>query len=256
MKIYIFADMEGISGIAGSMYVRSNESHYDLGRKFLTADINACVAACFEAGADEVVVRDGHALGYNVLWENIDPRVQLVQGLTPGKRFFGIEGSSGVILLGYHSMAGVRGALLGHTYSSKHIQHLWMNGRRVGEFEVDTVIAGDYGIPVIMTSGCDMLCAQAKEFLPSVITCEVKKSTSQQGAMMLSSENAHKLIREKTIEAIAAMKAGKCKPVTVSPVTMRWEYVEFMEPMTGLCADRTVECTADTAEKAFFEKCP
>ena len=62
MKIYIFADMEGISGIAGSMYVRSNESHYDLGRKFLTADINACAAACFEAGADEVVVRDGHAL--------------------------------------------------------------------------------------------------------------------------------------------------------------------------------------------------
>ena len=256
MKIYIFADMEGISGIAGHMYVRSNESHYCLGRKFLTADINACAAACFEAGADEVTVRDGHADGYNVLWEDIDPRVQLVQGATPGKRFFGIEGASGVILLGYHAMAGVRGALLGHTYSGKSIQNLWMNGRRVGEFEVDTVIAGDYGIPVIMTSGCDRFCAQAKAFLPSVITCEVKKSTSQQGAMMLSSPNAHKLIREKTMEAIAAMKAGKIKPVTLSPVTLRWEYVELMEPMTGLCDDRTVECTADTAEEAFFAKCP
>lgn len=255
MKIYIFADMEGISGIAGSMYVLGDGSHYNPGRRFLTADINACASACFEAGADEVVVRDGHGGGYNVLWEDIDPRVQLVQGSTPGKRFYGIEGSAGVILLGYHAMAGTNGALLEHTYSSKSIQNIWMNGRRCGEFEIDTAIAGDYGIPVIMTSGCDKLCAQAKEFLPSVITCEVKKSTAQQGAMLLSAQKAHSLIREKTIEAITAMKAGIIKPVTISPVTLRREYMERMEPMTGLCADRTVECTADTAEKAFYGKC-
>jgi len=117
MKIYIFADMEGISGISGSMFVRGDGTHYALGRKYLTADINACAAACFEAGADEVVVRDGHGGGYSVLWDGLDPRVQLVQGATPGKRFFDIEGSDGVILLGYHAMAGTRSALLEHTYS-------------------------------------------------------------------------------------------------------------------------------------------
>jgi len=252
MKIYIFADLEGISGVSSSSFVLGDGSNYALGRKYLTADINACAAACFEAGADEVVVRDGHGGGYSILWENLDPRVLLVQGATPGKRFFGIEGSDGVILLGYHAMAGTQRALLEHTFSSKNIQNFWMNGRRVGEFEIDTAIAGDYKIPVIMTSGCDKLCAQAKDFLPSVITCEVKKSTAQQGAMMLSAEKAHALIREKTIEAIEAMKAGKIKPVTLSPVTLRREYVERLEPMTGLCGDRTVEFTADTAEKAFF----
>ena len=36
----------------------------------------------------------------------------------------------------------------------------------------------------------------------------VKKSTALQGALMLSAEKAHALIREKTLEAIAAMKAG------------------------------------------------
>ena len=179
-------------------------------------------------------------------------RVQLVQGATPGKRFFGIEGSDGVILLGYHAMAGTRGALLEHSYNSKSIQNIWMNGRRVGEFEIDTAIAGDYDIPVIMTSGCDKLCAQAKDFLPSVITCEVKKSTAQQGAMMLSAQKAHALIREKTIEAIAAMKAGKIKPVKLSPVTLRREYMERMEPMINLCDDRTTEITAATAEDAFY----
>ena len=254
MKIYIFADMEGISGVSGSMFVLGDGTHYGLGRKYLTADINACAAACFEAGADEVVVRDGHGGGNSVLWDELDPRVQLVQGATPGQRFFGIEGSDGMILLGYHAMAGTRGALLEHTYSSKTIQNMWMNGRRVGEFEIDTAIAGDYRIPVIMTSGCDKLCGQAKEFHPSVITCEVKKSAALQGTLMLSAEKAHALIREKTLEAIAAMKAGKIKPVTLSPVTIRKEYMERMEPAAGLCDDRTTEFTADSAEKAFFGK--
>ena len=254
MKIYIFADLEGISGVSNSSFVKSDGSgsNYALGRKFLTADINACAAACFEAGADEVIARDGHGGGTSVLWEDLDPRVQLVQGATPGKRFYGIEGSDGVILLGYHAMAGTSGALLEHSYSSKTIQNIWMNGRRVGEFEIDTVIAGDYKIPVIMTSGCDKLCAQAKAFLPTVVTCQVKESTALQGALMLSAQKAHALIREKTLEAIAAMKAGKIKPVTVSPVTIRREYMERMEPMSGLCDDRTTEVTADTAEKAYF----
>jgi len=137
-------------------------------------------------------------------------------------------------------------------YSSKTIQNMWMNGRRVGEFEIDTAIAGDYHIPVIMTSGCDKLCEQAKEFHPAVITCEVKKSATQQGALMLSAGKAHALIREKTLEAIAALKTGKIKPVTLSPVTIRREYMERMEPMIDLCDDRTAEFTADNAEKAFF----
>ena len=252
MKIYIFADMEGISGISAASFVTPGEPHYSLGRKFLTADINVCAAACFEAGADEVVVRDGHSHGNNVLWDELDQPVRLIQGLTPRKRMYDLDGSDGLILLGYHAMAGTRGALLEHTYWARGIQNVWLNGTRIGEFGLDTAIAGDYGIPVIMTSGCDKLCAEAKAFHPSVITCEVKKSVSQNAAMLLSPQVAHALIREKTLEAIAALKAGKIRPVTISPVTLRREYVERMEPMTGLCADRTTESSADTAEKAYF----
>ena len=128
MKIYIFADLEGISGVSGSPFVAADGAQYAAGRKYLTADINACAAACFEAGADEVVVRDGHGLGNNVLWDELDSRVKLIQGVTPGKRFYDIEGSDAVILLGYHAMAGTRRALLEHTYSSKTIQNMWLNG--------------------------------------------------------------------------------------------------------------------------------
>lgn len=252
MKIYIFADMEGISGITGSSFVLTDGANYNTGRKYLTADINACVKGCFEAGASEVIVRDGHGPGLNVLWHELDPRAQLIQGATPGKRMFGIEGSDGVILLGYHAMAGTPRAHLEHTYSSKVIQNMWLNGEKAGEFALDTAIAGDYNIPVIMTSGCDKLCAEAKAFSPDVITCQVKTSIAQQSAMLLPAQTAYELIRTKTIEAVEAVKAGKIKPIVMKNVTIRTEYVERCEPALNLVADRTMEKHGETVEKAFF----
>ena len=58
MKIYIFADMEGISGISGSSFVLADNANYQLGQKLLTQDINACIKGCFKAGATEVIVCD------------------------------------------------------------------------------------------------------------------------------------------------------------------------------------------------------
>ena len=67
MKIYIFADMEGISGISNSSFVLSDQSEYQRGRQYLTRDVNICAQACFDAGADEVIVRDGHGAGVSIL---------------------------------------------------------------------------------------------------------------------------------------------------------------------------------------------
>lgn len=254
MKIYIFADMEGISGIAGSSFVLDAGKNYRAGREYLTADINACAQACFDAGAGEVVVRDGHGEGLSVLWDRLIPGVQLVQGATPGKRFFGADGADGMILLGYHAMAGTRNAHLEHTYNSRSIQNMWLNGKRAGEFAIDAAIAGDAGIPVIMTSGCDKLCAEAKAFHPEVVTCQVKTSIGQQSALLMDSEAARRLIREKTLEAIEKLKQGLIRPVRLSPATIRTEYTERQEPALGLVDDRTEEFTAPTAEEAFWKR--
>lgn len=253
MKIYIFADMEGISGISNSSFVLADGTQYALGRQYLTRDINICAQACFDAGATEVIVRDGHGAGVSVLWEKLIPGVELIQGSTPGERFTGCEGSDGMILLGYHAMAGTRGALLEHSYSSKAIQNIWMNGERAGEFAIDTAIAGKYGIPVIMTSGCDKLCAEAKKFLPQVVTCQVKKSTNCQGAILLAPADAEKLIRQRTMAAIEKLKNGKMKPFqNPETVTIRTEFMERMEPALGLVADRTTERSGNDIEKVFL----
>ena len=252
MKIYIFADLEGISGVSNSSFVAADGAKYGLGCKFITRDVNICAQACFDAGADAVTVRDGHGAGTSILWEEIIPGVELMQGIAAGIRFPGIEGADAVILLGYHAMAGTPNALLEHTYSSKSIQNMWLNGKLIGEFGIDTLIAGEKGLPVIMTSGCDKLCKEAREFSPEVVTCQVKRSTHQQGCILLSPADSGKLLREKTLEAIRKFKEGRIKPLTVSSAVLRREYVERAEPAEGLIAPRTTEVSAKTVEDAFF----
>ena len=110
-------DIEGISGISSSSYVSASKNRPDLiaeGRVLMAGDINACVEGCFQGGATEVIVEDCHGGGFNVTRSMIDPRADLIDGDTPGERFADIEGSAGLILLGYHAKGGTLGAVCEH----------------------------------------------------------------------------------------------------------------------------------------------
>ncbi len=257
MKVYIFTDMEGISGISGSDFVLTDGRCYAQGCRYMTWDINACARGCFNGGATAVVARDGHGGGNNVIWSEVDPRVELVQGAGGPRRFPGFEDADAVILLGYHAMAGVRGAVLEHTYSSKHVQNLWLNGKLVGELGVDAAVAGELGKPVIMASGDDALCAEARAWIPQALTCQVKTSFATQGSCLLPKDAAHRLIEETA--AAAVRRAASIEPLRVTkPVTMRLEVIERGgipggpgRPDLKVLDGRTVETTADSVEAAL-----
>ncbi len=258
MRIYVFCDMEGISGVCGSDYVTRDGRYYALGRKFMTWDINACVRGCFAGGAEAVIVRDGHSDGKHVFWEELDPRVELVQGASGQRRMPGLEACDALILLGYHAMAGTAGAILEHTMSSKSIQNFWLNGRLVGEFGVDAGIASDQGKPTIMTSGDDKLCAEARAWVPEVVTCQVKEGLDCQGGRLLSPKVAHGRIEERATEAVS--RIGDIPPMQIErPVTLRRELVErgrlpnaWARAEVRIVDGRTYEVTADTVEQALL----
>ncbi|HEY3418853.1 MAG TPA: M55 family metallopeptidase [Armatimonadota bacterium] len=257
MKIYIFADMEGISGISNSDFVTTGSALYPTGRRYYTADINACVRGCFDAGAQSVLVRDGHGSGCNVLWDELDSRVELVQGAGQQRRLPGLEECDALILLGYHAMAGTAGALLEHSYSSATVQNIWLNGRLVGEIGIDAHIAGEQGVPVVMVSGDDKACAEASAWLPNAITCTVKTGLSCQCARLLPMGQAHRLLEEKTAEALANLTT--IPPLAIAPpVTLRIEMKERIpiphehaRPGIRVIDGRTYEATADTVEAAL-----
>ena len=58
ISVYISADMEGVAAISAT--------DDPLGRRLMTAEVNAAVAGAFDAGATRVVVNDAHG-GHNNL---------------------------------------------------------------------------------------------------------------------------------------------------------------------------------------------
>lgn len=247
--------MEGISGICLVSQVMQDGAKYQEGRRYMTWDINACIQGCINGGAEKIVVRDIHSKCYNVIWEELDDRAEYYVGIPGSQRFAGIDGFDGLILLGYHAMAGCRHAILEHT-SSTTWQNCWINGEKAGEFALEASRAGEHGVPVIMTSGDDKLCAEAKALIEDVVTVQVKTGCHTEGGLLLPPGVAHQRIREGAREAVR--KCGTIKPYIIpSPVTVRVEFAERVplpDPLrTGVKTidGRTLETTEDSVEKAI-----
>lgn len=223
-SVYIFTDMEGCSGLTKREQIFSIE-----GRQRMAEDMNACIAACFEAGATKVIVRDGHGGGKNVDPKLIDKRAMLIQGATPDARFKEIEGCDAVILLGYHAMALTPKAIMAHSYSSASYQSILLNGKPIGEIGIDAAIAAEHNVPVVMVSGDDKTCLEAKAWIPGVVTCRVKKAMSASTGKCLPVEKSHALIAAKTEEALAKRKSIPLIHVKY-PATIRWDLIPKGSP--------------------------
>ncbi len=255
-SVFVMVDMEGISGIAHSAQVMSDSgAPYQAGRRFLTWDVNACVEGCFRGGAGRVLVRDAHSFGVHFLWDELDERAEYIQGRTGPCRMPGIEEFDALILLGYHAMAGTPAAILEHTMSSTAWQNLWINGTRSGEIAIDAAIAGHSDVPVIMVSGDDKACAEARQFLGDIPTAQVKEGMHCQGGKLLTRTKAHSLITATAQKAVRGWK--KARPYKVSaPVTLRLERISRGEipDRAGVRAidARTYEVMATTVGEALL----
>ncbi len=259
MKVYVMTDLEGISGIYSREQVALAGGRFAEGRRYITEDINACVAGLKAAGAEAVYVHDCHGGGYSLEWERVSPEADgYVCGDAGDIRYAGLAACDAVVLLGYHAMAGTAGAILEHTYSSASVQNMYINDVKVGEIAVDAAIAGEQGKPVIMVSGDDKACAEACAFLPGVVTAQVKQGLSCQGGILLPPEKAHQLLYDKAMEAVR--NAGRMKPFTfAAPVTCKMEMMERVQlprtsakPYMQLIDGRSYTVTADTVEQALF----
>ena len=258
MNIYIITDAEGISGIYDKEQVLPTGTRYNEGRAFLTEEINVCVEAAKEAGAEKVYVRDSHGGGNNVIWEKLSPKADYyITGTSMDNRMPGLQECDAVILLGYHAMAGTPEAILEHTMSSATVQNYWLNGKKAGEVGVDAAIAGDFGKPVIMVSGDDKVCKEAKELMPWIVTAEVKKGLACFYAMLLPKEKAAALLKAKVKEAI--INFPNTKPLILDkPVKLRIEKCERSQlpysgkPYLRIIDGRTYEIEGATMEEALF----
>jgi len=250
--------MEGISGIALPEQVKPGELRYAEATRFVVGDVNSCVEGCFKGGARAVTVWDAHSMGFNMPWDQLDPRIELIQGTSDLGRLHDIGRYDALILLGFHAMAGTRDAVLEHTMSSADWQNFWINGRKAGEIAIDAGLAGDAGVPVVMVSGDDKACAEARQWIKGVHTAQVKVGYSSSGARFLSKDTARRTIRDTAEQACQDYR--NIKPlVHRKPVHMRLEMVErrripassARKPWLKLIDARTYEVTGMTTLEAF-----
>jgi len=229
MKILIACDMEGITGVTVWDHVDPSKLEYQRFRHLMTGDVNSAIEGAFEGGADVVIVADGHWNGTNILIEELDKRAQLNCGLgtAPFSMMQGIDETfDGVIFIGYHARASSQYGVLDHTWSSK-ISNLWINDVLVGEYGLNAALAGFFDVPVVMISGDQTVCAQARELIGNIETAVVKQATGRFSAACLPPEISQKLIRETAGKAVARLKIGdRPDPYSLStPVTVTIEFI-------------------------------
>lgn len=205
MKAYIAADMEGVAGVFLPEQLSRGTVEYAEARHLLTGEVNAAIAGAFEGGATEVIVKDEHATGFNLVMEDVDPRAEIVAGASLPNRFAGLDETfGGMILLGYHSMAGTEAAICDHTMSTATISQVELCGVEVGEVGLDAADAGRFGVPVIMVSGDDKLCQEARSLLgANLVACRVKTGLARHSVRTISPKAARATIREATRDAVS-----------------------------------------------------
>lgn len=231
LKVLISVDMEGITGVVNGDQTSSSGSGYGLAREWMTEDANAAIRGAFQAGATEVVVNDSHGSMRNIIISKLDPRASLITGSPkPLSMMQGIDGTfDAVFLIGYHARAGSEDGVLDHTYSGGSVFSIKVNGMELGEAEQNALIAGCYNVPVVLISGDQTVCEQAKKSLGDALeTAVVKEGIGRYAAKSLTPQMAQKLIEEKAGKAL--QNRSRAKPLKLEP-PYRFELTYFRSSM-------------------------
>lgn len=217
--VFVITDAEGVAGVCRQEQTEPTNPEL---QKLLTGEVNAAVRGFLSAGADEVIVWDGHDGSRTLSVSTLEPRARLViGGLGPTMTLE--RGFAAVAFVGQHARANRSPAVMAHSYSSLGIQRILMNGREVGEIETRAALAGWFGVPVVFLSGDQAAADDLRAIVPEAETAVVKEGLGYYSCLSLTAEKAQELIERKT--ALALAKVGQVRPYRVEgPVSIETEY--------------------------------
>lgn len=266
MRIFISADMEGVTGVAHRDQLMPEGKTYERARRLMTADINAAITGALRVEpAAEFIVCDSHGVMRNIIIEELHEAAQLIVGPAhpnnkPLCMVQGCESSCDVAFFtGYHSRAGKPGGLLAHTWSGATIANIRVNGEIVGETALNAGVLGHWDIPVALVSGAHELGPEAQASLPEgFVFVSLKQTLGPTAALCLPPAKTRKLLENGAAEAIKRFKAGTLRPlkpalpVTISVEFHRREMANKALELPGIerVDERTVATTADSTRQA------
>ncbi len=216
LRVYISADMEGLTGIVTGEQLGPAGFEYQRARQFMTDEVNAAIAGAREAGATYFVISDSHGNGQNLLIDQLPEDVTIIRSWPrPLMMMEGIDSTfDAALFIGYHSSTANERGVRAHTMSSATLTGVSLNGQPVPEGGVSAAIAGYFGVPVVMISGDDAATAEQLKFSAGITTAVVKRAISFHSAATLTPKAGQALIRTQA-------KAGIERRASMQPWVVR-----------------------------------
>ena len=206
MKVYISADMEGITGVTHWDEVEHNKpTFYQPFQDRMTKEVLAACEGAIAAGAKEIWVKDAHYSGRNISSDQLPKEVKLIRGWSghPYSMVQELDSSfHALLMIGYHSMAGKGGNPLAHTMSSAKIDSISINDQPASEFFLHGNIAAKHKVPLVFVSGDAGLCEEVKEVSPNT-SCHATMVGVGDSTISIQPSESRNAIRNKVKESLA-----------------------------------------------------
>lgn len=227
MRVLIMSDMEGVSGIVVWEQVTGGHPMYEEGRRLYTEEINAAVRGAKRAGTTEIVAVDCHGAGEgwefnSFVPELLDPDCEWVAH-HPWSRYTELleQGCDACLLVGMHARNHTPDGVLCHTISTVKWENLWFNDDLVGELGINAALCGHYGVPVVLVTGDEATCREARGLLgEEITTVAVKRGLTRFSARQIPPVRARQMIEEGAYQALQNIKAVRpyvpARPTTIT----------------------------------------
>ena len=215
-KIFISADMEGITGVVQPAQLGPEGFEYQRAREWMTGEVSAAIAAIRDSGPADIVVCDSHGNGQSLLIDKLPEDVQVVRGFPrPLEMMQGVDQSfAAAMFIGYHGSEWTPGAVRGHTISSARLLGVKLNGVEVSEGIYNAALAGQFGVPIAFISGDRLAVQQLQKAVPAAEGAIVKEPFGYHSAMTVTPARGQALIRDGVKRAM--MKLGSLQPYRIT----------------------------------------
>lgn len=256
-KVFISADMEGISGISASDQLSAAGAEYGRSRKMMADDVNAAIRGARAGGATTIVVNDSHGSMRNLRLEDLDPDARLIShsfkrsGMMEGLD----ESFDAVIFVGYHAKAGHPGGLFAHTGSGV-VRDVRVNGTSMGEGGLNTTVAAWYGVPVVLVTGDDVAVKQVAEIATEARTVAVKRAINPRAVELRGFKEVHREIESAARDGVSGAKKFAPRRAASYRVEVQFQDVAIPEvaqslPAMERPAPDTIAFSQDSMPKAY-----
>lgn len=256
MKVYISSDIEGTAGITNWNEAEKAHADYKEFRDLMTGEVRSAIDGAIEAGAKEIVLKDAHDSGRNILTEDLPDCVKIVRSWS-GSPLSMVqeldESFAAVIFTGYHSRAGAESNPLAHTMNL-NVGELRLNGVPASEFHLHATAAGYYNVPAVFLSGDQGICTDAERLNPGMETVATLEGIGRSTVSIMP-----KLARKRIKEGVKRALSGNRAACVMKPAAETVMEVFFTNPTSAYNAafypgakhigNRTVQF----AHKDFFE---